>query len=107
MSQEQPSEMNGAEVLDIVHMPDLDTFVRALTAWHSQKMEMLRHLQDIPEGTAFQVGDGTEAKDLVMTAEMLDGFQFGIEMALMQIGELPFVVEIEDAQPQPADAAAG
>lgn len=107
MSQDQPSQINGTEALDIIPMPDLDTFVRALTAWHSQKMAMLEHLKNIPPGTAFQVGDGTEAKDLVMTAEMLEGFQFGIEMALMQVGDLPFVAETEDTPPQPADAAAG
>lgn len=84
---------------DIVEVQDLDQFVRHLTAWHTHKVAAVKHLLDIPEGSEFEVG----GKSIVMTGDALTGFKLGVEMALMPLGELPFLAELEEeASPTPA-----
>ena len=78
---------------DTIPIDNLDQFVRVLTGWHADKVAMLRHLLQIPEGTTFEVGEQT----VVVEGHVLAGFKFGIELALMQVGTLPFAVELEDA----------
>ena len=86
---------------ETVHVESLDEFVQILTAWHAEKCAVVQHLLQVPEGSEFQVEDGDPC---VMTGDMLAGFKFGIEMAMMQLGTLPFGVEFE-SEASPADAA--
>ena len=81
-----------------VPVEDLDQFVRILTAWHMEKCALVQHLLEVPEGSTFEVGDD---KEIVMTGAALDGFKLGIEMAMMQLGTLPFEAEMEEAEPVP------
>lgn len=76
---------------------DLDQFVAILTTWHAEKCAVVQHLLEVPEGSSFEI-DGVE---LVMTLEVLRGFKLGVEMAMMQLGTLPFVAEME-AEKAPA-----
>lgn len=85
---------------DIVPIDSLDQFVQILTAWHDSRKQQCLKLLAVPEGTQFQVGDGIEARDVTLEGPMLDGFRFGVEMALMQLGALPFAVEYEQAPQQ-------
>lgn len=84
-----------------VPVEDLDTFVQILTTWHAEKCVVVQHLLAVPEGSEFEIGDGAEAKTLVMSGDVLAGFKLGIEMAMMHLGTLPFVAEMEDAPVQP------
>jgi hypothetical protein len=77
----------------IVPITDLDSFVRALVHWHTNKVAMLRHLAEIPEGTEMSVGD--EAP-IVLEGDILAGFKAGLETALIELGELPFSFTLED-----------
>lgn len=98
--------MNGSDSLPDLRQPpavpetvaieNLDQFVKILVAWHASKIKTIKHLLEIPEGSAFEVGEDT----LVLTSDVLAGFKFGLEMALMQLGELPFVAETESAPAQ-------
>lgn len=81
-----------------VMVENLDQFVRVLMAWHANKVAMLRHLQSIPEGTEVSKDDG---EPLVLTGDMLKGFQMGLEVALEEMGTLPFEAELEDATEAP------
>lgn len=90
---------------DTVPIEDLDTFVRHLTAWHEVKVKALNHLLQIPEGTIFTIGDEDDEEELLLEGSAHAGFLFGIELALMQVKDLPFVMELEDEVTASDDAA--
>ena len=84
---------------ETVEVEDLNQFVALLTGWHTNQVAAIRHMLSLPEGATFAVDD----KELVMVGDTLKGFKLGLEMALMQVGTLPFAVETEDdAAQQPA-----
>ena len=86
---------------DLIGVTDLDTFVALLAGWHGKKVETLKHMIDIPEGTEMTTisADGTQI-GVVLTGDMLAGFKAGLELALIEMGELPFLAEMEaDAIP--------
>lgn len=85
-----------------VEIQDLDQFVKILVSWHTLRCKAIQALIEVPEGTTFQVGD--DGKDVVLTGPTLAGFVFGLEMAMMQLGTLPFVAELED-EPEVANTA--
>ena len=84
----------------LVSITNLDQFVQFLTAWHIEKSALTKHMLDIPDGTEFKVGD----EPRIMTGDTLAGFKLGIEVALMHLGTLPFVAEVEDTAPEPVSA---
>jgi hypothetical protein len=99
--------MNAPEAIqeaqpDVLPIENMDQFVQILTAWHGERCAVVQQLLEVPEGSEFQVGD---APSLVLAGSMLDAFKLGIEMTMMQLGELPFVAETEDHPTPPADAA--
>lgn len=101
MSQDQTTETNSPtptalELAGVVQVDDLDQFVKHLTAWHGAKVAQTMHLLEVPEGAAFEIGEGPDAIGIVLAGEVLKGFKFGVQMALMQLGTLPFVAEMED-----------
>ena len=89
---------------ETIPVESLDQFVMILTAWHSEKCQVVQHLLTIPEGSEFEVGNDDEEKTkIVLTGDALAAFKLGVEMAMMQMGELPFVAEMED-EPVPEHA---
>jgi hypothetical protein len=82
---------------DTVEMEDLDQFVRALVAWHTARCAAVRKLQEVPEGSEFQIEDEINNQSVVLTGSTMIAFKLGIEMALMELGSLPFVAEVEEA----------
>ena len=42
------TEQTQAALPETINISDLDQFVSALTAWHTQQIDTLKHLQDIP-----------------------------------------------------------
>lgn len=71
---------------------DLDQFVQMLSAWHTKKVATLRHMQTIPETAKVSLGD---AEPIEMTGPFREGFLLGLSLALSELGELPFVAEME------------
>lgn len=91
---ETPVAPQAPETLEI---QDLDQFVKLLVGWHTQQVKTLEHFLDMPEGVVMQV-DGDE--QIALTGDLLAGFKAGINMSLMQLGKLPFAMELEsDAEP--------
>lgn len=86
-----------------VMVDDLDQFVRVLMAWHANKVAMLRHLQNIPDGTEASKDD---EEPVILTGDMLKGFQMGLEVALEEMGTLPFEAELEEVPVQAQEAQA-
>ena len=84
-----------------VQINDLDTFVRAIVHWHTNKASLVNHMKAIPEGTEVSVGDDAP---ITMEGDFLKGFQLGLSYALSQFGELPFSFEFEeDGPPMPTN----
>lgn len=73
---------------------DLDQFVQMLSSWHTKKVAVLKHMQNIPETAEVSIGDGPTVQ---MTGSFREGFLLGLSIALSELGELPFVAEMEDA----------
>ena len=94
VTQDQP-----ISIPEVIEVDNLDQFVQILTTWHAEKCAIVQHLLAVPEGTTFEIGDDS----LVLSGPALAGFKFGIEMAMMQLGTLPFVAELED-EPVPESA---
>lgn len=92
--------MNDALPADLdeqaqIEVSDLDQFVRMLVAWHTAETNRVKMLLVVPEGTTFEIED----KELVLSGDVLEGFKLGAEMALMCLGHLPFVAQVEDVEP--------
>lgn len=85
----------------VISIESLDHFVKILTAWHSAQCSVVKHMLELPEGSDFLIGEGEQEAPLVLTGDAMTGFKFGIEMALMQLGTLPFVAEVEEPEPVP------
>jgi len=73
---------------------DLDQFVQLLSNWHTKKIATLKHMLEIPESAEVSLGD---AEPVQMTGAFRDGFILGLSLALAELGELPFVAEMEDS----------
>ena len=72
---------------ETIDVGSLDVFVHMLVSWHSRKCAILKHMMDLPEGSSMQIGEG---ESVSMTGDMLVVFKAGIELALMELGTLPF-----------------
>lgn len=85
-----------------IEIEDLNQFVKMLAAWHSQKVKILEYMLKVPEGTEMIIGEETPTT-VILTGDMLVGLKAGIELSLIELGELPFQYETEDeAEPTPA-----
>ena len=84
---------------DTIQIDNLDHFVRIMVEWHSTRVTQTKHLIELPEGAQFQIG---EDEPLTLSGSTLAAFKFGVELALMQLGTLPFSAEVEEETP--ADA---
>lgn len=77
---------------ETIDVESLDDFVHMLVSWHSRKCAILKHMMDLPEGSSMQIGEG---ESVTMTGDMLVVFKAGIELALMELGTLPFQYSTE------------
>ena len=77
---------------ETIDVESLDDFVHMLVSWYGHKLAILTHMLEMPDGTAMQVG---ENEPVVMTGDMLAGFKAGIQLALMELGTLPFQYSME------------
>ena len=84
------TEATNTEAPHLVHIHNLDQFIALISHWHGQKVKVLEHMLTLPEGTTMQINEGN---DIVMEGQMLEGFKAGLGLALMELGELPFVTE--------------
>lgn len=84
---------NGPEAYVV---EDLDKFVTLLADWHQKKVAMLEHMLKLPEGTEVSFNDKPPAP---LEGDMYQGFLIGLNVALMELGTLPFMYEAtkEDA----------
>ena len=88
---------------DSFEVSDLDTFVKLLFSWHESKVKMLEHLLTIPDADIEVIlQDQTKA---LMSGEYHKGFLLGLNVALGELGKLPFGAELEDGPALATDTA--
>lgn len=75
-----------------IEIQDLNQFVQVLAGWHEKKVKTLQHMLEMPEGVEMVVSGETP---VVLAGDLLKGLKAGIEVALMELGELPFLYETE------------
>lgn len=75
---------------------NIDQFIQLLSGWHEGKVKTLEHMLGMPEGIEVTFND--EAPQ-ILSGDLHKGFLMGLSLALMELGTLPFGVEVED---QPA-----
>lgn len=78
-----------------IEISDLEQFVKIMAGWHVQKVNILQHMLEVPDGTEMIVGDESPTR-VILTGDMLAGFKAGIELSLIELGTLPFVYETTD-----------
>ena len=84
-----------------VLVQDIDQFIQLLSGWHQGKVQTLEHMLGVPEG--IEVTFNEEAPQ-ILTGDLHKGFLMGLSLALMELGTLPFGVEMEvDDQPAAPD----
>ena len=79
---------------DTVEIKDLDHFVMLLSKWHTNKVNVIKHMLEVPETSEVQIGD--EAP-ITVAGDFRKGYQLGLSLALSELGELPFVAELEES----------
>ncbi len=87
-----------------IEVENLDQFVQMLAGWHDQKVKTLKHMLEVPDGTEMVV-TGASPMTVILAGDMLVGFKAGLELALMELGTLPFLYEVEPepvVEPTPA-----
>ena len=70
---------------------DMNQFVQILVAWHSEKVKVLEYMLQVPDGSVME----TNGIKTTLTGDLLAGFKAGIELALMELGTLPFAYETD------------
>jgi hypothetical protein len=78
-----------AEDPDTIFVTSIDDFATHIAAWHEVKVKLLKHLLRVPEGATFKIGED----ELALTGNAHKAFKLGIELAILQIQELPFDVD--------------
>jgi len=76
---------------DTIEIRDLDQFVRTLVSWHSNKVKTLEHMMLIPENSEIEANGVITTMD----GDYRRGFIDGIDLALIELGKLPFAYEVE------------
>ena len=85
MSQDQIPEVIDAQ----------EHLIPLLMNWHENKVTVLKHLQDIPEGTEVQFN---ETESMILTGDLMIGFQLGIAISLIELGALPIAQMPDEAE---------
>lgn len=81
---------NNPETIEINSMEQL---AMAFAHWHQNKLKVLQHYMSIPEGSEISFDEG---KAIVLSGNNRDAFIAGLQYALMEFGDLPFTLDLED-----------
>ena len=83
---------------ETVVVTNIDQFIQLLSGWHHTKVKTLEHFLSMPEGV--EVTFNEEATQ-ILSGDMHKGFLMGLSLALMELGTLPFGVEVDDSPAAP------
>jgi hypothetical protein len=98
---ENQTAPEAAETVETIQVDDLNQFVTLLNRWHDTKVRLLKHMEQIPEGTVIEI----DGKDEEFTGDLRRGFMLGITVSLSELGNLPFAAEVDETPPAANDPA--
>jgi len=78
-----------------VHIKNIDHFIQILCHWHEGKVKTLEHMLGIPQGVEVTFNDDGPQ---ILQGELHRGFIIGLSLGLMELGTLPFAVEMEEEE---------
>lgn len=88
-----------------IAISNLDQFAQIITMWHHNRVTRLEHMLQVPVGTEMQIGEDAAVP---LEGARYEGFIAGIQVALSEIGILPFTTTLpSDGEPEPAQPAEG
>lgn len=94
------TEATTPENQETVQISDMTQFIAILTAWHKKRADELIYYSTIPDGGHIGVilsdENGADVEH-VLQGDTLKGFKAGINVALVALGKLPFIFEMEAA----------
>lgn len=91
--QNQAPEQGTEDQQPIVTMNSVMEMAEVLAKWHQHKVNVLKYIRDIPEGSITEL-DGVKRE---FSGDFREGVILGINLALNELGVLPFVMSTEDA----------
>ena len=99
----QDPQMNQIE--EITTISQLSQLV---ATWYDNQIAILNHLRDVPVGTQVQSGDEDASEIYVLEGDVLIGYHLGLNLALSNIGSLPFIMmdEVGDVPTEAAEVEA-
>lgn len=77
---------------EIIPVDDGKELASVVVQWHALKIARLRHMLKVPEGTEVEFGDGETLK---LEGETHSAYRLGIQVALSELSQLPFVAEFD------------
>ena len=83
----QDPQMNQIE--EITTISQLSQLV---ATWYDNQIAILDQLKGVPAGTQVQVGDKEANETYVLEGDVLTGYLLGLNLALSNIGSLPFIM---------------
>lgn len=84
---------------ETVVVADIDQFIQLLSGWHQTRVKSLEQMLTVPEGIEVTFN---EQAPQILSGDLHKGFVMGLSLALMELGTLPFGVELDD-QPAASD----
>ena len=83
-----------SQIKDTIVVDSIEHFITITMAWHKKKVQILKQMREIPKGSEVAVDGGDP---VVLSDAGLAGFQAGIDLAIIELGTLPFAAELEEA----------
>ena len=92
--------MSLSNLPETLHVENIDHFIQILCAWHETKVKQLSQMLEVPEGIEVKINDDPP---FILEGDRHKGFLMGLSMALMELGQLPFVAEVDETESIPTD----
>ena len=77
---------------------DVNHFAQLVVAWHKRHVMRVAHYLNIPDGIEVKID---EDQPIVLTGDAYKAFLIAINLALNELGTLPFVAEMEPEEDPP------
>lgn len=88
---------------ETIEIKTADQFAALITHWHSNRMEQLSQIQQVPDDVEISQ-PGENGEDVPMTAEQREGFKAGLIVAKALFADLPFSAMPEEEVAASAEA---
>jgi len=86
------SEQTNEVEIQTINVNTIDDMMSVLYHWHAEKVAVLKHMINVPDEAKVTID---EKRELILKGEVREAFKLGLTLALIEMGKLPFVVELQ------------